>query len=862
MTWRPASRFRTAPSRGWHWLLTLLLAGGAASAAEFEADICVYGGTSGGVAAAVAAARLGKSVVLVHYHHHVGGMSASGLGVTDRGQIGSIGGIAREFYRRVGQVYGVSERFDFTPGVAEGVFQQLLAEAGVPVFTNQRIASVTMVGNRITSLVTEDGSVFRARMFLDTTYEGDLMAAAGVTFTVGREGTNGYGESLAGGRVPGGSYSYDPYVIPGNPASGLLPLLQPGPAPVSGQGDHRVQAYNFRLCLTTNATNKLAIAPPPNYSEAAYELAARYLEARMAADGAVNLGQLLHLQILPNSGGKTDINANGELSTDFVGASWTWATNTHAGRDALRQQHEDYIRGLLHFLATSARVPANVRAEMLTWGLAKDEFQDNGGWPWQIYVREARRMVADYVMTQHDAQGRAFAPDGVALASYAMDSHSVTRLASSGLARSEGGFFVNVPQPFAISYRSIVPSAGECENLFCTFALSASHAAFASCRMEPVFMMTSQSAATAAAQAIEENVSVQQVNHARLALQLRADGQLLDWTGGVLTTNGVIVDNGQPGAAQIGSWTSGANPGYWGTGYFHDQNSGKGSKSIRYTPHLPFSGDYDVFGWWVADPNRATNVPYDVVHATGTNRVLVNQTINGSRWVFLLRTNFTAGQGGGVILRNDGTTGFVIADAVRFMPVGPFTVPPPRVNVFAADPEAAEADTNRARFAFVRDGDLSAPLTIGFHWGGTASNGIDFATAGTNLTLAAGASSASLFIAPLRDGRHEGDETVTVTLRPGAAYALGDFTNATARLRDADPPRIERIEFLPDANSVVLTFELGANVAGVVQAAEGLVSPAWTNLLAFPASPALQSWSFTNGLAPEAGQRFYRLRVP
>ena len=829
-----------------------------------ETDICVYGGTSGGVAAAVTAARLGKSVALVHYNHHLGGMSSGGLGVTDVGQQGAIGGISREFYLRVGQRYNTNTAvYWFEPKVAESVFRQMIAEAGVSVFTNERIASVTMNGQRITELVTESGRRFRAKMFIDTTYEGDLMAAAGVSFTVGREATSTYGESLAGVRSPGGSYSYDPYVVPGNPASGLLPLMQPNTLGPIGSGDHRVQAYNFRLCLTQNATNRISLTSnaPPGYAESAYELAARYVEARLAAEGAVSLSQLIHIQqIIPN--GKTDINANGELSTDYVGASHTWATNTHAGREAIRQQHENYIRGLLYFLGTSARVPATVRAEMQTWGLAKDEFTGTAGWPHQIYVREARRMVGDYVMRQQHCVGTAFAPESIGLASYPMDSHSLTRVPSGGWSRSEGGLFTAVPQPFAISYRSIIPRTGECENVFTTFALSASHVAFASCRMEPVFMITSQSAATAAAFAIDDGVPVQQVNHARLAAQLRADGQLLDWVGGTLTPSGVIVDNGQPGTSRSGSWTTGSNPGFWGTDYFHDQNSGKGTKFIRFTPNLPFSGAYDVFTWYVEHANRASNVPCDIVHATGTNRVLVNQQTNGSRWLFLLRTNFTAGAGQGVILRNDGTAGFVIADAVRFMPVDAFTAPPPTVQIVASDPRADERGPNRARFTMVREGDASAALVVNYSLSGGASNGLDYAMLNGSVLIPAGSNAASLFIVPLADGLAEDDETVTVTLQPAANYQVGAISSATAVLRDAQtlPPQLRAVGI--ESGSLIVEFEAATNRPYALQASDSLFPTAWSNAATIPSDNSARTIRLTNSIPGGSGHRLYRLVTP
>lgn len=763
----------------------------ALAAPVVESDVCVYGATSGGVTAAVAAARLGKSVTLVSLNGHVGGMTASGLGVTDIGSGNNaayIGGLAREFYRRVGQVYGSANTvFYFEPHVAETVFRQMLAQAGVPVYTNQLLVGVTMTSNRLAQFTTEDGTVFRAREFIDTTYEGDLMAAAGVTFTFGREGTNVYGESLAGIRPLGGSYSYDPYVVPGNPASGRLPFVQPGDGGVVGQGDGRLQAYNFRLCLTQSATNKLPIAPPADYSEARYELVHRYLDARVAAAGSVALNQLIDIQtIIPN--GKTDINANGELSTDYVGANSTWATNTFAQREVLRRQHENYLRGLLYFFATSTNVPLTVRTNMQSWGLAKDEFTDTGGWPWQIYVREARRMVADYVMIQQDAVAQRAAPDPIALAAYSLDSHGVQRVAAGGSARWEGGLGGTPPFPYGISYRAIVPRVGECENLFCTFALSASHAAFASCRMEPVFMMTSQSAGTAAVFAIDDQVPAQQVNYAKLSAQLRADGQLVTWNSAAASTNGIILDQGGPGTAYSSGWTAGANAGGWNGDYWHDGASGKGTKWVAYTPSLPTNGTYDVFLWWVESSNRATNTPVDIVHAAGTNRVLVNQRLPSGGWFKVFSTNFNAGTVSSVIIRNDNTASgtYVIADGVRFMPVGAIAVPPPPpgVEVIASDAVAGEFGSNPGRFTLVRSGDTNTALTVRYQVSGTASNGVDYAALPGVVSLPAGWVATNIAILPFADALAEGDETVGLTLLPGTNYSLPTLSNATIVIQD------------------------------------------------------------------------------
>jgi hypothetical protein len=787
--------------------LLLALPLGCQASAVTESDICVYGGTSGGVAAAVAAARLGKSTVLVIFNNHVGGMSSGGLGVTDKGNASSIGGLAAEFYSRVGQYYGSSSPvYYFEPHVAEQTFLAMLNAAGVPIYTNQRLASVTLSNQTLTQIAMQDGAIYRARQFIDATYEGDLMAMAGVTFIYGRESSSTYGESYAGVQNPGGSYNYDPYVVPGNPASGLLPFVQAGSPGTPGQADDRLQTYNYRLCLTQNPTNQIPISPPGSYSEAQYELFRRYLAARLAQDGSVALNQIIDVQtIIPN--GKTDINANGELSTDYLGGNYGYATNTYAGRESIRQAHEDYIRGYLYFLATSTNVPLNVRTQMQSWALAKDEFVDTGGWPHQMYVREARRMVSDYVMIQQDCVGSRSASDPVALASYGMDSHPVERIASGGYARTEGGLGGNVAYPYGISYRSIIPRVGQCQNLFCTFALSASHVAFASIRMEPVFMMTSQSAATAAAFAIDDGVPVQQLNYAKLAAQLRADKQLLVWAcASPYLTNNVILDQGNTCyVTSVGAWTPGANTGGWNGDYWHDGATGKGSKSVTYTPNLQTNGTYDVYVWYVAASNRATNTPVDVVHAEGTTRVLVNQKLNGSAWLKILRTNFNAGVNSSVIIRNDGTLSgtYCIADGVRWAPVGfnlpaPPAAPPPVVEVVASDAVAGESGTNTGRFTIVRNNDPNLlALSIAYAIGGTATNGVDYALLPGSISLPAGALATNIVVSPLGTELPTDQETVTLTLLPSTNFSLTTLSNATVTLLDQPFHAWRRANFSP-----------------------------------------------------------------
>ena len=756
-------------------------------------DVCVYGGTSGGVIAAVAAARLGKNVSLVLANNHVGGMTSGGLGVTDVGNTASIGGFAGEFYARVGQAYGSTNRvYWFEPHVAEQTFLQMLNLAGVVLYTNQQLASVTMSNLVMTQIAMTDGTVYRAREFIDTTYEGDLMAMAGVSCTWGREGTNVYNESLAGVVVNSVQYPCDPYVIPGNPASGLLPFIQSGSPGTNGQGDSRIQNYNYRLCLTQNVTNQIPITAPTNYAETNYELMHRYIISYTATNGSVPLNRLIDVQqLIPN--GKTDINAYADISTDFIGYNYTYPTNTYAGRQLICQQHKNYISGLLYYLATSTNVPLNVRTNMQSWGYAKDEFQDNGGWPYQIYVREARRMVSDYVMQLSDALGGRAATDSVSLASYTLDCHPDARFAVNGVSVTEGGIGTAVPFPYPVSYRSIIPKVGQCQNLFCTFALSASHVGFASVRMEPVFMMTSQSAGTAAAFAIDDNVPVQSVSYPKLAAQLLADGQILGWTNGqVNVTNGIILSvTNSTGVTSVGSWSAGSNTGGWplpSGPYWTDGNAGKGSKYITFTPTLPTSGQYQVYAWWVASGAafRDAHIPVDIISAGVTNRIYINEQGNGSVWNLLLTTNFNAGTAGSVTIRNVGTTNYVVANAVQFVPVGNGSgAPLPAVTIVASDAVAGEFGSNPARFAIVSPaGTNAAPITVNYSVTGNARPGVDYTALPGSVTLAAGMLATNIYVSPLGGSLTNDQATVTLSLLASTNYVITNLASATAVILD------------------------------------------------------------------------------
>lgn len=531
-------------------LILALLLGAAVPAAARAADdydVVVYGGNSAGVAAAVQAARLGKSVVLVSPDAHLGGLSSGGLGWTDSGRKEAVGGLAREFYRRIKAHYDRPDAWvgrkpadypayrprddamwAFEPHVAEAAFEALIAGQHVPVARGEwldRDRGVRKDGARIVAIGMLSGKVYRGRVFIDATYEGDLMAAAGVAYAVGREPNSRYNETLDGVQVAHATAHQferpvDPFVVPGDPASGLLPRIHPGPPGEDGAGDRRIQAYCFRLCLTDAPGNLVPFAKPEGYDPGQYELLGRYLRAGWR-------GVTRKFDMLPNR--KTDTNNHGAFSTDDIGMNYDYPEASYDRRRRIVAEHETYQKGLMYYLAHDPGVPEAVRAEVGRWGLARDEFADNGHWPRQLYIREARRMVADFVMTERHLRGLDPTPEPVGMGSYNMDSHNVQRYVDpSGHARNEGDIQVNPGGPYPISYRAIVPKAGECANLLVPACLSATHIAYGSIRMEPVFLVLGQSAATAAALAIDDGVAVQAVAYPKLRARLRADGQVLD----------------------------------------------------------------------------------------------------------------------------------------------------------------------------------------------------------------------------------------------------------------------------------------------------------------------------------------------
>jgi len=516
-------------------------------------DIVIYGGTSAGIVAALQAARMHKSALIIEPGRRLGGLTTGGLGQTDIGNKAAIGGISREFYRRIKKHYadlsnwkwqkpeeytsggqsrtqsGEDAMWTFEPSAALQVFKDMLAEAGVDVICGERLnrtSGVRLDGTRLLAITMESGRTFCGQMFIDATYEGDLMAAAGVRFHVGRESAGVYGESLNGVRTLEAKYhqfreGVAPYFIKGDPTSGLLPGIDPAGPGTEGDGDGRVQAYCFRMCLTDHPANRRPFDKPPGYDENEYELLLRNFEAGETRAPWIN-------SQMPNC--KTDTNNRLGFSTDFIGMNYRYPEAQYAEREEIIRKHLEYQQGLMWTLARHPRVPGPVRSEVNRWGTCKDEFAENQGWPTQLYIREARRMVGDYVMTQHHCQGRTVAEDPVGLAAYTMDSHHVQRYVDAeGCVRNEGDVEVGTSGPFPISFRSIIPGASECGNLLVPVCLAASHIAYGSIRMEPVFMVLGQSAATAASQAIDAKTAVQGIPYNQLRAQMLADGQQLEW---------------------------------------------------------------------------------------------------------------------------------------------------------------------------------------------------------------------------------------------------------------------------------------------------------------------------------------------
>lgn len=671
-------------------LLAAILAAAFVFAANAE-DVVIYGGTPAGLSAGIVAAREGASVVVIEPTKWIGGMVTGGLCRSDVGKEQTIGGFPREFFTRAAAAKPDTTMWYAEPGVNMATFQEMLKEAGVKVITAQSLKSITNDGARITGLTTSDGTTHTGKMFIDASYEGDLMAAAKVSHIVGRESRAQYGEPLAGYHpMPirprtievmesdcpsiGGT---GPAYIHGTPASisgldangqpifGVFPAakLQPGDA------DHRTQAYNFRICVTQRPDIFVPFPKPANYDASRYELLLRLIQTFPG----IRFGRVFHIGAI--SHGKYDLNAQGLFSTDYPGANFDYPDGDSATRARIWQDHIDFTQGMFWFLGHDERVPQGLREQALSWGLCKDEFADNDHWPYALYIREGRRMIGEYVMVQKDLQTDIFKEDGVGMGSFLIDCHIVQRiLAEDGTVRDEGSFQDTPALPYQIAYRSLTPKRAECGNLLVPVCLSASHIAYCSLRMEPVYMALGHASGLAAVQALRANQSVQAIDVKALREKLLAQKAVLELPELANMPRsaklaGIVMDDQQ--AEKNGHWTGSTYGNPVDGASIHDANGEKGSLSITYKLTVPKNGRYEVRVSYAAAPNRASNVPVAVRHASGTESVIVNQKkappIDGL-FLKLGEFEFEAARAAVITIRNGDTNGIVGADAVQLLP--------------------------------------------------------------------------------------------------------------------------------------------------------------------------------------------------
>jgi len=669
-----------------------------AIAADQIYDVVIYGGTSGGVSAAIQTRRMGKSVVLIEPGQHLGGLTVSGLGATDSGNKAVIGGISREFYQRIHQHYSNSSAWrqekqsdfksfkenadtlwTFEPHVAEQIMKSWLADEKVDCVLGEaldRRHGVKKEGTQIRSITMKSGKTFAGKRFIDATYEGDLLAAAGVSYAVGREANDQYDETLNGVQVANARHHQfvkpvDPYRIPGDPASGLLPGIHPGLPAADGTADNHVQAYNYRICMTDAPDNRIPFEKPEGYDPLLHELLLRNFEAG-------DMRMPLSIKMMPNR--KTDLNNNFAVSTDWIGMNYTYAEADDETRAKILKDHETYVRGFLWTLTNHPRVPESIRKEAGRWGYSRDEFVDNNYFPFWCYIREGRRMIGCYVQTELDCRRLRICDDTVGLGSYNMDSHHSQRYVdATGHVRNEGDVQISPRGAYAISARSLLPKPEECENLIVPVCLSCTHIAYGSIRMEPVFMILGQSAATTCCLSIDANQSLHEVPYQALREKLVADHQVLDLptrqpavaSRGVKDLPGIAIDDQQ--AVPNGEWmTSHSAAGYIGEGYLHDDGPGHGLKSLAYTATIPDAGEYELRVSYTANPNRASNVLVTCAHQGQVQTFRVNQKntppIDG-QFIALGRLACQSNDKVVVTISNEKANGHVIADVVQLLPV-------------------------------------------------------------------------------------------------------------------------------------------------------------------------------------------------
>ena len=659
------------------WILLLFILTDISAKAQVgqssSVDICIYGGSSAGVMAAYTAKKMGKSVILIEPSNRLGGLTTGGLGQTDIGNKYAVAGLSLDFYRRIGQHYGKFEQWTFEPHVAKELFEQYIKEANIKVVYNYRLQSVSTEKGAIKAITIENAiqpnqstnQIIKAKVFIDCTYEGDLMAKSGVSYFTGRESNSTYGETYNGvqfmdkHQFPDG---VDPYKIPGKKESGLLWGISNETLAPNGTGDKKIQTYNIRVCFTNNPSNRIPITQPDDYQPERYELLLRVLEKKPVK----NIGGFTSIAPMPNN--KTDINNNGAFSTDMIGENWDYPEADYNKRIEIKKAHDNYVKGFFYFIGHDPRMPSYLRKEMLQWGYPKDEYTDNKNWTPQMYVRETRRMIGEYVMTQLNCEGKDVVKDGIGLAAYTMDSHNCQRLVVNGMVKNEGDVQVGGFDPYPIAYRSVIPKKKECTNLLVPVCLSASHIAYGSIRMEPVFMVLAQSAAVAACLSIDNNQALQEVNIDQLQKIIKtnpyANGRLPE----------IIVDNIDTSSVIIkGDWSFGKYGGF-GPSYLRDTTRSSTAKSVKFIPQINKEGSYQIYTYYPKLQNGSEQTHIAIFDGKKiTNKIIKRSEVQvigqtAGEWVSLGKCNFSKGKNAYVEISNKNANGIIVADAVLFVP--------------------------------------------------------------------------------------------------------------------------------------------------------------------------------------------------
>ena len=638
-------------------------------------DVCVYGGTSAGVVAAYSAAQRGLDVVLVEPTEHIGGMTSGGLGFTDIGNKQVIAGVAKQFYRKVGEHYGRLEQWVFEPSVADSIMRAYIDHKNIVLMDNYRIRESKLDGTRISGIVVENSvdpsktKTIKADYFIDCSYEGDLMARSGVEYTVGRESNEQYGETYNGVELmdkhqfPDG---IDPYKEKGNPESGLLWGISPAKVAKDGTADNMVQAYNYRICLTDDPANMIPITRPADYDSTRYELLLRLFEAYPEKEF---LNDWFIWSRMPNR--KTDINNRGGFSTDMIGMNHNYPEASYQERQEIIDAHTEYTKGLLYFYGHDERVPEILRKRMLLWGYPKDEYVKYGRWTPQLYIRESRRMVGEYVATQADCQGRATAEDGIGWAAYQMDSHNCQRIVinkdGKDMVKNEGNVEIGGGLPYPISYRSITPKREQCTNLLVPVCMSASHIAYGSIRMEPVFMVLGQSAAVAASLAMEQGgCDVQKVDSKEINAVIEKDPYMDGSVPDILIDDSNDMVNADEG------WVAKGRGGYGLS--FYELPLTSETKAVRFAVEsIPSSGTWAVYSYQSRNKKLTSVTSFEIISGDQSYKVKFNRddlNVLGQTsgdWALLGKYEFKEGQPVEVIVSNQGADAPMRADAVLFV---------------------------------------------------------------------------------------------------------------------------------------------------------------------------------------------------